>query len=293
MTSIGLVLACTRLNPAFDDDVGDGGSESPGESDAATTEGTSTTASTTASTTDSTTTQAEEGSTSEDPLTDLPMNGCQGDLREGLQLGFGDPVVFDGNCPDMVERHGLLVYDPNSQSTVLSVCDGGDLLCQGLCEGEKHPLAMGIDISAFAGSCVSIQAYKAIENLGDICSWGSISMFLSGNSNTPLAIAVTHGVALPPAAGFVLAAFPMLEEVEACTCAAFGINEACCVDNGEVHFYEFVLPNRVQVAPGDSVELELQLSPYVYEFKAVQAQQIGSCNAYAPIETSWALAANF
>lgn len=283
LTSFGLTLACTRANPAFDDDLG-GGSESLGESDATSAgEGTSTT------TQDGSTTLQDESTTMQDESTTEDPNACGRTLREGLQLRFADPFLLGGSCPDLLELNGRLVYDPVLQSMTLSRCEADDLLCQGECGSELHPVVVDFDISGLANSCVSVQAYKPIDSQGDLCSWGSLSMFLGGATDTPLAIAITKGIEPPPHAKLVLAGHPMLEEVEACKCAAFGIDDPCCVDEDGLHFYDFVLPDLSHVAPGESAEFEIPAVPFSYKFLAVQAEQIGVCSTFAKVETSWAM----
>jgi hypothetical protein len=286
-------LACTRDNPAFDGDeaAGDGESGTGAESDE-TTQGDGTTDATDTEASSDASDATDESTT--EPVTDLPGDVCEGELRGGLALKFADPSYFNGFCPDELEMHGMLHYDANLQSLVLNRCMGDDLLCQGECGYELHPLALDIEIDAFAGTCVSVQASKPLGNDEDLCAWSTISMFPSGNVNTPLAVAVTAGAEPVDVAKAALGNYPSLVQKAMCECESFEIADACCTESDvQVLFFDFELPGPTFVAPGESAMIELAASPYAYEFQAVQAQRVGDCGTIAGIDVSWALWAKF
>lgn len=294
IASLGLSLACTRLNPAFDEEVGDDGSETRGESD-------TTTLGDDASTDDASTDDAiddattlTDDSTTEGTVADLPPGVCEDDLRSGLVLGFGDPFFFANTCPDTLEIRGLLHFDEGIQSLVLDRCEGDDSFCQGECGFEQHPVAVGFDVGTFVGGCVTVEVAHPMEGLDDVCSWGSFSMFPSENSNTPLAVAVTAGYPPVPAAAAALGGYPTLVQTSECACESLGINEPCCVDNSfGVLFFDFELPEQTFVTPGEAVVFDLGGAQFPYKFEAKQAQRIGDCGMVSPIDMSWAMLAQF
>jgi hypothetical protein len=284
----GLSFGCTRDNPAFGDEAGDGPTETGGD----TTTTTDTDASTDASTDDATTVPTDESTDA--PEVDMPGDVCEGELRGGLSLGFADPYYFQGLCPDAVQMHGQLHYDPVLQTVTLNRCYGDDVLCLAECGYEQHPIAVDFDVSAYADNCVSVVASKPLSASEDMCSWGTLAMFPSDSTNAPLVVATTAGTQPGDMANAALGGYPSLTQTSMCDCESFAINDPCCTQSFGVLFFAFVLPDQSQVAPGESAMIEqLGVSPYQYEFKAAQAQRIGDCGVDVAIDTSWALTAKF
>jgi hypothetical protein len=288
---IGLGLACTRDNPAFEDEAAGDETETRGDGDTTTAISTDDESSDDASSDDA----SSDDATTDPPVDDIPPELCEAEVRGGLSLRFADPFLLDGGCPESLEMHGLLHFDPNTQQLVLDRCGDADALCQNECGFEKHPVVVDFDIGTFIGSCVKMQTYKPLDAGGDICSWGTLAMFPSGNSSSPLAIATTAGVQPVDAAANVLGGQPTLSPpTSMCTCQSLGIDDPCCTQSDlGVMFFDFLLSNQTPVSPGSTGTVELPMSAYTYKFHGVQAQRVGDCATISGLDVSWVMTAEF
>ncbi|MFV8753349.1 hypothetical protein ACNOYE_22600 [Nannocystaceae bacterium ST9] len=280
--ALGSLLACTRVNPAFDDEAGDeqGSETTRGESDSSESEATSSIDGD--ATLDADADASESEATSDDPSLDMPPDPiCEDSLRQGLDLRFGDPFYFDGGqCPlDGVKLYGHLAI---GDGIYLQRCS--DALCMA-CLDEQHPIELGFDIGANIGSCVTVEVQHLIGQNADQCLWGAVSVY--GIQGEAKAIATAAGLSPTSGVANFLADYPKLDEVATCKCAGVDIDDACCTDAGGVSFYQYTLPNHTFL-PGDPVQV-IEFGGVQWRFWAVQAQRVGECNPFSNVETSWAM----
>ena len=273
---VALLVGCTRPNPAFDDFIASGSDESTSVA-----EGTSV-----AEATD----QAESGS--ESGVTDLPGT-CDFQPTAGLDLKFGDPSQFGGNCPPTANTWARVIESGGGLATVETCIDPGCVQCGGMHPMSIYPLLVGDYLPGDPPACLKLQASVSLGPAPDICQWGAISLHDALDS-TPYVIATAHSSQPTPLGQETLAgSIPEPVEVGNCNCEDIGLGNDCCYQaNTPPQFWGYPWGDEV-LRPGDYGLLPLaNQAGLEHYFKVFQAERIYSCEQ-PELALSWAVVAVF
>lgn len=268
-------LACTRLNPAFDEArvSGESGMDSI------------------ADTSDSSAEASEaDGSSTDDGLDDLPStSSCEFEPSEGLALAFSNPSYFGGNCPNGA-LVAIRVLSGNGGEATLSVCGDGCLQCSGEHLLSTFPLVV-TDHLPKTDACLMLEASSPLGQDASHCYWGGLSIYDSLNY-APYVIATTHSVE-PTAYGTAAlgGAIPAPAMAGTCSCDEVGQADDCCdqaPSPPEFWYYPFA---NMDVYPGDETPLVVpNLNTAQLHFELFQAELLHSCEIQG-LQLSWAVVA--
>jgi hypothetical protein len=306
--ALGLCLACTLPNPAFEDGDSLGEDADTATTDASASSTDASASSTAASSTDMSSTDASStdasstdmSSTDESgPLPDLPARPCMVELTAPLTPLFGKADQFGGGCPPTTTVTVKIAGPGPLPGTMMgSLCPG----CSGECAGTQYVFG-SVGLTTFADpllaqaamvkTCVDVQALAPLgEDEGGRCLYSSMWIGL-GEQTRMLAV---HGTnpPLPPGGELLLEGKPTpvagQMEIE-CECGMLGLSDAdlICCDEAPVapHFHSLAFLD-LDLMPGNAGDVVLGSNHYT--FHAAQAQEIGTCtNPSAAFELSWAL----
>jgi hypothetical protein len=276
-------LACTRLNPAFDE----AEKTSKGGADAA--EDTSDDDSSSDSSSDSND-ETDTDQTSDTGFDDMPGSACMFEPTAGLAIKLGSP--FGGNsCPTSFNAWARIGVGDGGEAKI-SVCNLPG--CDGGCTTDLSMSAFPLLITNHLPSpetCVMIQAGTPLLQEPNACLWGSLSVVSPINS-MPFVVAITHSAPLTPQ-GLEIVGPLIPDPVKAgsCNCDDIGQGNDCCYQaEGPPDFWYFPFEGA-NVFPGDVLPISIPNQANLdHRFELYQAQRIRSCESQE-LQLSWALVA--
>jgi hypothetical protein len=280
-------LACTRLNPAFDDakQTGESGADAVGDTQHDSSEGSNDDSSDEAETDETDTDETSD--TGLDDLPDAPACGHQ--PSSGLAIKLGQPSNFGGGCPNSYGAWAKIGAGVEGQGELVVCSQPG---CDGGCTTQHSVSAFPLIITDHLpdSACVMVQAETLLGLEPSACWWGSLSI-VSPFNNTPYVIATTHSSPLTPNGNQALAGLiPEPVKAESCNCDDIGQGNNCCYQAGPPAFYYYPFEGT-NVFPGEMIQLPLANQPATdHYFRLYQAQRIYSCEQ-PDLELSWAVVA--
>jgi hypothetical protein len=264
-------LACTKLNPAFDEVLSD-------ESEADTLTDTA---------------EADSGTTME-VREDVPTEpACAFEPTAGLAIRFGD-VEYFGACPVGVDAWVRVVGVEGGQLS-LAMCGQG---CDNICTGELPLTAFPLDVTQHippdAGdACMILQTSTLLGEDSSTCIYGSFSLHDPTSGNTHV-LAISHSASpTSHGAGALGGLIPAPMKAGSCNCDEVGQSNDCCYQaDGPPEFYYYPF-DGTQLFPGDYIQVSLANQPAAeHYFHVYQAQHVRGCENPEP-QLSWAVKAKF
>jgi hypothetical protein len=257
--TVGLLcVGCTRVNPAFDEQL------TLGEGD-----------------------ESETGL-----LRDLGSDPsmCEYTPTEGLSIHVGAPEDTGGQCPTGVDI-GAKILSAGSGQIVIEDCAHGCEPCFGTQRTiSAFPLLVDNHVPSDPGKCVSIEAHGPLGAEPGACHFGGLTIYEAG---TPFVIATTHSYE-PTMRGLMLLVDSQLPEpmkAGNCNCDAVGQGNDCCYGaDGPPEFWYYPFEGA-QLFPGDSAPIDVpDPANLAHAFKLFQAQVLHPCES-PERELSWAVVA--